>query len=283
LPTGSSIAANPLTARVTVNRWWEQFFGVGIVETVEDFGSQAPMPTHPALLDALAVDFMERGWSMKKLCKSIVTSSTYRQSSRARPECMERDARNLLLWRGPRFRLDAEMLRDSALCAAGLLSPKMYGPSVFPRQPDGIWAMPYSGDSWVLSEGEDRFRRAVYTFIRRTAPYPSMMTFDAGSRESCLPRRIRTNTPLQALTTLNDPVYVEAAQGVARRAVGEGGADPSARAAYMIKLCIGAHPRAMARSSGLSRSTRANSPTTPATTTTRSRWRPIRSARFPRG
>jgi mono/diheme cytochrome c family protein len=235
--------SNPLTARVTVNRWWEQFFGVGIVETVEDFGSQAPMPTHPALLDALAVDFMERGWSMKKLCKSIVTSSTYRQSSRARPECMERDARNLLLWRGPRFRLDAEMLRDSALCAAGLLSPKMYGPSVFPRQPDGIWAMPYSGDSWVLSEGEDRFRRAVYTFIRRTAPYPSMMTFDAGSRESCLPRRIRTNTPLQALTTLNDPVYVEAAQGVARRAVGEGGADPSARAAYMIKLCIGRTPR----------------------------------------
>lgn len=234
---------NPLTARVTVNRWWEQFFGVGIVETVEDFGSQAPMPTHPALLDALAVDFMDRGWSMKQLCKAIVTSATYRQSSRARPECMERDARNLLLWRGPRFRLDAEMLRDSALSAAGLLSRKLYGPSVFPRQPDGIWAMPYSGDSWVLSSGEDRFRRAVYTFIRRTAPYPSMMTFDAGSRESCLPRRIRTNTPLQALTTLNDPVYVEAAQGVARRAVREGGADPSARAAYMIKLCIGRRPR----------------------------------------
>lgn len=236
--------ANPLAARVTVNRWWEQFFGVGLVETVEDFGSQAPMPTHPALLDALAVEFMDHGWSMKQLCKSIVMSATYRQSSRARAECMERDARNRLLWRGPRFRLDAEMLRDSALSAAGLLSRKLYGPSVFPRQPDGIWAMPYSGDSWVLSAGEDRFRRALYTFIRRTAPYPSMMTFDAGSRESCLPRRTRTNTPLQALTTLNDPVFVEAAQGLARRAVREGGADPKSRAAYMIKLCIGRTPRA---------------------------------------
>lgn len=235
--------ANPLTARVAVNRWWEQFFGTGIVETVEDFGSQAPMPSHPDLLDTLAVEFMDRGWSMKRLCKAIVMSAAYRQSSVARRECVERDARNRLLWRGPRFRLDAEMIRDSALAAAGLLSGKMYGPSVFPRQPDGIWAMPYNGDSWVLSRGEDRFRRGLYTFIRRTAPYPSMMTFDAGSRESCLPRRIRTNTPLQALTTLNDPVYVEAAQGLARRAARESGAEPRERAASMIKLVMGRRPR----------------------------------------
>ena len=216
---------NPLTARVAVNRHWEQIFGVGLSETSEDFGAQGTIPSHPHLLDWLAVEFIESGWSMKKLCRIIVTSATYRQSSLMTAESTELDPKNRMLARGPRFRLPAEMIRDQALAASGLLSRKMYGPSVMPPQPDGLWIIVYSSDQWVTSEGEDRYRRGLYTFWRRTNPYPSMITMDATSREVCTVRRIRTNTPLAALVTLNDPVYVEAAQALAWRMVEAGGRD----------------------------------------------------------
>ena len=207
---------NALTSRVIVNRYWEQLFGRGIVETVEDFGSQGSEPSHPELLDWLAVKFMEEDhWSVKKLLKTIVMSATYRQSSKSDPTRQEKDPYNRFISRGPRVRLSAEQVRDQAMAACGLLSKKMYGPSVMPPQPDGIWLSPYSGESWKVSEGEDRYRRAVYTYWKRTAPYPSMTTFDAPSREFCQSRRILTNTPLQALVTLNDPVYLEAAEKLA--------------------------------------------------------------------
>ncbi len=209
---------NPLTARVIVNRFWEQLFGLGIVETLEDFGSQGAPPTHRELLDWLSVRLMEQyGWSTKKLLKTIVMSATYRQSSVTTPEKNEADPDNRWLSRGPRVRLGAEQVRDQALAASGLLCRKMHGPSVMPPQPDGIWLSPYNGEKWVMSEGEDKYRRALYTYWKRTAPYPSMTTFDAPSREFCQSRRIRTNTPLQALVTLNDPVYMEAAGELAKR------------------------------------------------------------------
>ena len=217
---------NPLTARVAVNRVWSQFFGAGLVETQEDFGSQGQSPTHPELLDWLAVEFMgdassetRSPWPHKRLCKLIVMSATYRQSSRASNELLERDRFNRLLARGPRFRLEAEMIRDNALAVAGLLSHKLFGPSVMPPQPDGIWQSTYNTTKWETSKGEDRYRRGLYTFIKRTTPYPAMTTFDAPSRELCTVRRINTNTPLQALVTLNDPAYIEAAQALARRMV----------------------------------------------------------------
>ncbi len=207
---------NPLTARVIVNRFWEQLFGRGIVETVEDFGSQGSEPTHRELLDWLAVDFMEKDqWSVKKLLKTMVMSATYQQSSRSDPKRQQTDPHNEWLSRGPRVRLSAEQVRDQALASTGLLSAKMYGPSVMPPQPDGIWQSPYNGDKWVTSEGENRYRRSLYTYWKRTAPYPSMITFDAPSREFCQSRRLITNTPLQALVTLNDPVYLEAAEQLA--------------------------------------------------------------------
>ncbi len=207
---------NPLTARVMVNRLWEQLFGLGIVETVEDFGSQGSEPTHRQLLDWLAVAYMEDyGWSTKKLLKEIVTSATYRQSSITNKEKQEKDPYNYWLARGPRVRLSAEQVRDQALAVSGLLADKMYGPSVMPPQPEGIWLSPYDGSKWKESEGEDRYRRGLYTYWKRTAPYPSMTTFDAPSREFCQSRRIRTNTPLQALVTMNDPVYLESAQRLA--------------------------------------------------------------------
>ncbi len=207
---------NPLTSRVIVNRFWEQLFGQGIVETLEDFGSQGAPPTHKELLDWLAVTFMEEyKWSSKALLKTIVMSATYRQSSETTPEKTEKDPYNYWLARGPRVRLSAEQIRDQALAVSGLLSPKLFGPSVMPPQPEGVWLSPYSGESWKVSEGEDRYRRGLYTFWKRTAPYPSMATFDAPSREFCQSRRIRTNTPLQALVTLNDPVYLEAAENLA--------------------------------------------------------------------
>jgi hypothetical protein len=207
---------NALTGRVIVNRFWEQIFGRGIVETVEDFGSQGSEPTHQELLDWLAVDFMENDhWSVKKLLKKVVLSATYRQSSRTNKDKLEKDPYNIWLSRGPRVRLSAEQVRDQALASSGLISSKMYGPGVMPPQPDKIWQSPYSGEKWTLSEGEDRYRRGVYTYWKRTAPYPSMITFDAPSREFCQSRRILTNTPLQALVTLNDPVYLEAAEKLA--------------------------------------------------------------------
>ncbi len=207
---------HPLTARVAVNRFWEQLFGTGIVETVEDMGTQGIQPTHRELLDWLAVDFQQtHHWSMKSLLKTMVMSATYRQKSDVNREIVQKDPFNKWLARGPRIRLSAEQVRDQALAVSGLLSTKRYGPSVMPTQPDGIWQSPYNGEAWVPSQGEDRYRRALYTYWKRTSPYPSMVTFDSPSREFCQIRRIRTNTPLQALVTLNDPVYVEAASQLA--------------------------------------------------------------------
>jgi hypothetical protein len=207
---------HPLTARVAVNRFWEQLFGTGLVETAEDFGTQGASPTHRELLDWLAAEFMEtHGWSVKKLLKQIVLSATYRQRSEVSPQLLARDPANQWLARGPRVRLPAESVRDQALAVSGLLSPKMYGPPVMPPQPEGIWQSPYSGEKWYTVRNEDSYRRAVYTYWKRTAPYPSMVTFDSPSREFCQVRRIRTNTPLQALVTLNDTVYLEASRKLA--------------------------------------------------------------------
>ncbi len=206
---------NPLTARVTVNRIWARLFGVGIVETEEDFGSQGLMPSHPKLLDWLAVDFMEQGWSIKRLLRGIVLSRTYRQDSRFLPDSLAKDSRNRLLGRGPRFRLSAEVVRDQSLSASGLLTQKLGGPSVMPPQPPGIWKSTYSGEKWKTASGPDRYRRALYTYLKRTSPHPAMITFDAGSGEVCQIRRIRTNTPLQALITLNEEAYLEAAGSLA--------------------------------------------------------------------
>lgn len=209
---------NPLTARTMVNRFWEQIFGYGLVETLEDFGTQGAQPTHPELLDWLAVRYMaDHQWSSKKLIRDIVLSATYRQRAHVSDEVLEKDQRNEWLARGSRIRLTAEQIRDQALAVSGILSKKMYGKSVMPHQPDGIWMSVYNGEKWVTSEGGDRYRRGVYTFMKRTSPYPSVVTFDGSSREVCISRRIRTNTPLQALVTLNDPVFVDAARGLAKR------------------------------------------------------------------
>jgi hypothetical protein len=233
---------NPLTARVIVNRFWEQIFGIGIVRTAEEFGSQGELPTHPELLDYLATEFMAQKWDMKRFLKMLVTSAAYRQSSRVTPELAERDPDNRLLARGPRFRLPAESVRDQALFVAGLLSPKIKGPSVRPMRPtSGLSAAFGSSVDWKTSEGEDRFRRALYTEWRRTSPYPSMTTFDAPNREVCTIRRNRTNTPLQALVTLNDPVYIEAAQGLARRMMKEG-SSVSDRIRRGFEICLSREP-----------------------------------------
>jgi hypothetical protein len=209
---------NPLVARVTVNRWWAEIFGHGIVATVEDFGIKGEPPTHPELLDWLAVDFMAPrddypAWSMKKVVREIVTSATYRQSSRVTSELLERDDQNKLYARGPRLRMDAETIRDNALAIAGLLSDKQFGPPIRPYQPDGVWLKVGGARvEYEVSEGEDRYRRGIYVVLKRGAPYPSFVNFDASARLACTARRSRSNTPLQALTLLNDPVYVEAAQ-----------------------------------------------------------------------
>lgn len=229
---------NPLTARVAVNRHWAQIFGRGLVETQEDFGTQGQLPLHPELLDWLAVEFRESGWSMKRLCRLIVTSATYRQTSRVTPTLLQKDRSNLLFARAPRFRMEAEMVRDNALAVSGLLSKKLHGPPVMPYQPDGIWRSTYNTDKWILSAGEDRHRRGIYTFLKRTSPYPAMMVFDAPTREFCTVRRIGTNTPLQALVTLNDPAFIEAAQALARRMVAEGGASESTRIARGLQLAL---------------------------------------------
>jgi len=232
---------NPLVARVHVNRLWEQLFGRGLVETSEDFGTQGQPPSHPELLDWLAVELMDRGWSQKTLLRTIVTSATYRQASAVTPALAERDPYNRLFARGPRFRLEAEMIRDGELAASGLLSPKMHGPSVFPSQPEGIWNMPYNEDRWVESTGEDRYRRSLYTFLRRTSPYPMHTTFDATSREYCAARRVRTNTPLQALTLLNDRASFDAARALAARVASV--RDPRSRAALAFRLVVARDPR----------------------------------------
>ncbi len=228
---------NPLTARVAVNRLWAGIFGIGIVETEEDFGTQGDLPTHPELLDWLAIDFMEHGWDIKRMIKQIVLSSTYRQTSTSRADLAEKDPRNRLYGRASRPRLDAETIRDQALAFSGLLDRKIGGPSVYPYQPPGLWQAAFNGErTWTTSQGTEKYRRGIYTFWRRTIPYPSMTTFDAPSREFCTVRRIATNTPLQAFVTLNDPAFVEAAQALGRRLVREGGETTESRLAYGLNL-----------------------------------------------
>jgi hypothetical protein len=209
---------NPLVARTMVNRLWEQLFGFGLAETLEDMGTQGIPPIHKELLDHLSWKFMnDFNWSIKKLLKEIVLSATYRQDSKTNDELNDKDPYNKLYARGPRIRLSAEQLRDQGLAVSNLLSKKMYGKSVMPFQPDGIWRSPYNRSQWTLSSGEDQNRRAVYTYWKRSAPYPSMISFDGGTREVCLTKRVRTNTPLQALTSLNDSTYIVMARQFAFR------------------------------------------------------------------
>ncbi len=206
---------NPLVGRVTINRQWAAFFGWGIVRTTQDFGYQGEPPSHPELLDWLAVELVRRGWSMKQMHRLIVTSATYRQASRGTPQSWQIDPDNKLLGRGPRVRLEAEQIRDAVLRVSGLLSEKVGGPSVFPPQPPGVTTEGAYGQlQWKVSDGPDRYRRGLYTFSKRTAPFAMFATFDAPSGEVCVARRDVSNTPLQALTLLNDPAFTEAAQAL---------------------------------------------------------------------
>ena len=239
---------HPLTARVAINRFWQDVFGIGIVETAEDFGTQGTPPVHPELLDWLATEFIASGWDVQKMLKLMLTSATYRQHSQVTPEKLERDADNRLLSRGPRYRLDAEMVRDNALALGGLLYTKVGGPSVKPPQPDGLWkAVGFTGsntDTFVQDTGADKvYRRSLYTFWKRTAPPPQMNILDAPSREACAIRRERTNTPMQALMLMNDPQFFEAARAFAERAIKEGGETPEARIAYLFEMATARLPK----------------------------------------
>jgi hypothetical protein len=236
--------SNPLTARVLANRYWEKIFGTGLVSTSEDFGSQGSLPSNPQLLDWLATELVRLKWDTKAFIKQLVMTAAYRQAATVSPEAYERDPENQWLARGPRFRLTAETIRDQALAVSGLLSDKVFGPPVNPPQPSiGLSAAFGGGIDWKTSSGEDKFRRALYTTWRRSNPYPSMATFDAPNREVCTLRRSRSNTPLQALVTLNDPVYMEAAQGLARRMVLAAGEKPEICAAFGFRLCLARSPR----------------------------------------
>jgi hypothetical protein len=238
---------HPLAARVVVNRFWQQLFGQGLVKTSENFGLQGESPSHPELLDWLAREFIDSGWNVKGLLKQIVLSATYRQDSAASPELMRRDPENRLLGRGPRFRLPAELIRDQALFISGLLEHHLGGPSVFPYQPAGLYkgmvvAADYPGTTYIESKGGDLYRRSLYTFWKRTVPHPTMTVFDAPDREVCVVRRSTTNTPLQALTLLNDPIFVEAARKLAERVIREAPADPDSRLALAFRLAAGRAP-----------------------------------------
>jgi hypothetical protein len=231
---------SPTTARAIVNRVWQAYFGSGLVATSEDLGSQSEAPTHPELLDWLAVEFMDHGWSLKWLHRLIVDSATYRQSSRVIPELYARDPYNRLLARGPRFRVEAEAVRDIALAVSGLLNPKLGGPSTFPPAPEFLFLPPasYGPKIWKQDSGADRYRRAVYTFRYRSVPYPMLQTFDAPNGDFSCVRRVRSNTPLQALVTLNEPLFVECAQALGVRVLKEGGADDEARVDYLFRRCL---------------------------------------------
>jgi hypothetical protein len=230
---------NPLSARVAANRIWARFFGIGIVESEGDFGSQGSPPSHPRLLDWLATELRDtHDWSLKKTCKTIVMSSAYRQASNVDPAKLEADPRNRLLGRGPRLRLPAETVRDQALSAAGLLSQKMFGAPAMPPQPPGVWKTIYNARNWQTSTGDDRYRRGIYTYWKRTSPYPAMIIFDAESREVCAIRRITSSTPLQALVLLNDPVYLEASAALARRMISEVPATAQDRIARGFRLLM---------------------------------------------
>jgi hypothetical protein len=240
---------NPLTARVAVNRLWSLFFGTGLVATPADLGAQGEWPSHPELLDWLAVDFMEHGWDVKRLIAQIVTSATYRQSSAATPAQLERDPQNRLLARGPRFRLQAEFVRDQALAVSGLLVPRLGGPSVNPYMPGALWrevshygSSPATSQTFVQDHGEKLYRRSLYTYWKRTAPPPGMMAFDAPNREVCTVARSNTTTPLQALVTLNDPQFVEAARAFAEKILARPGDDP-ARLGWAFAAALSRAPR----------------------------------------
>ena len=228
---------NPLMARVTVNRFWQQVFGTGLVTTSEDFGAQGEVPSHPELLDYLASEFRDSGWDVKDFFRRLVTSSTYRQAATLTPDKLDRDPQNRLLSRGPRFRMDAEMVRDTALAASGLLVRTIGGPSVKPYQPEGHWervAMNSSNTArYRRDSGDKLYRRSLYTFWKRAAPPPSMTIFDAGNREHSVVRRERTNTPLQALVVMNDTQFVEASRFLAQRAMREAGDDFDRRLDYV--------------------------------------------------
>jgi hypothetical protein len=241
-------AQHPLTARVTVNRFWQMVFGTGLVKTAEDFGVRGERPSHPELLDWLACEFMASGWNVKHLMRLIVTSATYRQSSQATDELLTHDPENRLLARGPRFRLPAEMVRDNALVISGLLSPQIGGPSVKPYQPGDLWREFAYGDdankSYVQDHGANLYRRGLYTFWKRSVLYPSFVAFDAPKREVCAAQRSRTNTPLQALVVLNDVTYFEAARVFAQRLMAVKQADPDARISLAFKLALSRPPSA---------------------------------------
>jgi hypothetical protein len=235
---------SPTTARSFVNRMWQEYFGTGIVATAEDFGRQSEAPSHPELLDWLAVEFMDRGWDIKAMQRLIVTSAAYRQSSRVTPELEAKDPYNRLIARGPRLRVEAELVRDIALSASGLLDPKVGGPSVYPPAPDFLFQPPvsYGPKNWHEEKGPDRYRRALYTFRYRSIPYPMLQTFDAPVGESSCVRRAVSNTPLQALTTLNEPLFVESAQALAAKALREGGASDEQRMVFAMRRCVARKP-----------------------------------------
>jgi hypothetical protein len=238
---------NPLTARVAVNHFWQMYFGIGIVKTSEDFGSQGDPPSNPELLDWLATEFIRTKWDVKAMQRLIVTSATYRQASKITPELLDKDPENRLLARGPRFRLPAEMVRDNALAVSGLLNTQIGGPSVSPYQPKGLWEeMAFGGNfsaqTYEQSHGSDLYRRSMYTFWKRTVPYPSLNTFDAPDREKCTARRGVTNTPLQALVLMNDPTYIEASRALASRDLAEAGPTQTDRIRYAFRLAMDRDP-----------------------------------------
>jgi hypothetical protein len=230
-----------LTARVVVNRFWQSIFGNGLVKSSGDFGYQGDYPVHPELLDRLATHFIDSGWNVKQLLRLMITSATYAQSSDSSPELNERDPENLLLARGPRQRLTAEMLRDQALSVSGLLCDELGGPPVYPYQPTNLYkgivvAADYPGTAYIESRGKDLYRRGLYTFWKRTVPYPSLSIFDVPDREVCVVQRSKTDTPLQALALMNDPVQLEAARKLAERMLLEGGTAPGQRLEFAFEL-----------------------------------------------
>jgi hypothetical protein len=238
-----------------VNRTWQNYFGIGLVSTAEDLGKQSETPSHPELLDWLAVEVMDRGWSMKALHRLIVTSSTYKQSSKVTQELYTRDPYNRLLARAPRIRVEAEIVRDIALTASGLLNGKVGGPSVNPPAPEFLFLPPasYGPKVWIESKDEDRYRRALYTFRYRSIPYPMLQVFDAPNGDISCVRRSRSNTPLQALTTLNEPLFLESARALAMRTLKEGGKSDADRIAYAVRRCLSRKPseREIAELAGL--------------------------------
>ncbi|MEM9803133.1 MAG: DUF1553 domain-containing protein, partial [Planctomycetota bacterium] len=237
---------NPLTARVAVNRMWARLFGRGLVPTEGDFGSQGATPTHPDLLDWLAVEFRENGWDQKAFLRTIVTSRAYRQASDVDAAALAKDPDGVWLSRYPRQRLEAEMVRDATLAASGLLSAKRFGPSVYPPQPEGLWQAAFNGErDWTESTGEDRYRRALYVFLRRTIPYPMLDVFDAPSREICTVKRVPTNTPLQAFVTMNDPAFLETARALAERVDADADLEgPRAAVSAMLRYALARPPAA---------------------------------------